>query len=248
MTLHLFNSPQYIAGIDQRAEPMHMPLALTRSQLAADLDDYRAQYWDRPEEIRPSCSRFYGPDRGLNVAIWPQGNTGLGPTSIPPSRVLSMDLSQWNAAFLNRQWNASLLNRRLKKEEDKSRQMVAIDVELGRLALLPIPVDPETNEPIRDEHIRVTYCYGFSTTMGGGPYHRDLRRLFSAQPPFYIDVAKGSAAPESATDAQNQPRAACVPTLRNALDTWDKHMVSSASLTMGCTTRRLRSSLTRGPV
>ena len=62
---------------------------------------------------------------------------------------------------------------------------VGIDPELGRIQLgsgIPVPKD-----------IRITYCYGFRTAMGGGPYDRSasLSQLSTLQPGFYAAVDTG---------------------------------------------------------
>jgi hypothetical protein len=201
----LFNWPLYIAEIDQRAASLHMPLALSRAQFAADLEGYEAQFGHWPEEMRPTNSRYYGPERGLNVAVWPPDGSRLEPASIPPSRVLSVDLSGWDKARADRVC------------KQYPYKQVAIDVQLGRLAFLPSLIYPETKPPIDDEDIRVTYCYGFSTSMGGGPYHRRLLRLRPPGPPFQIDVATGTTGRKD--DQKNRPK--CVPSLDEALQEWD---------------------------
>jgi hypothetical protein len=201
----LFNYPQFVSEIDQRVTAFHLPLAISREEFAADLEEYQAQFGSRPEAKRPSNSRYYGPERGLNVftQVWSKDGTKLEPASIPPTAMLSMDLSHWDETLVSR------LSQRYPAKQ------VAIDVQLGRLALLN-PPQPGTNPPVTDENIMVTYCYGFSTALGGGPYHRQLARLFAPTPLFHIDVAKGTA---QATDAAI--RTGCVPTLQAALELWE---------------------------
>jgi hypothetical protein len=192
----LFNWPQYITEIDQRARSLNMPVALSRAKFAADLEQYEALFGDKPEEIRPSNSRYYGPDRGLHISIWSPGSSQLEP--VQPSRVLSMDLSQWDQAQAARAGG------------ENPTRWVAIDVQLGRLALLSNLPYTQGDWPISDEDLRVTYCYGSSTPLGGGPYHRHIARGSSAGKSFHIDVAKGA--------GRDTP--ACVPTLSEALERW----------------------------
>lgn len=200
----LFNYPQFVSEIDQRMTAFHLPLAISQEEFAADLEEYQAQFGSKLEAERPSNSRYYGPERGLNVfsQAWSDADARFEPVSIPPTAVLSTDLSQWDGTLV------SQLSQRYPTKQ------VAIDVQLGRLALLN-PPQPGTNPPVTDENIMVTYCYGFSTALGGGSYHRPLARLFAPTPLFHIDVAKGSA---QGTGGAIRP--GCVPTLQAALEYW----------------------------
>jgi hypothetical protein len=228
----LFNWPQYITEIDQRAASLHMPLALSRAEFAADLEEYQAQFGSKPEVERPSNSRYYGPERGLNVftQVGSKDSTELEPVSIPPDAVLSRDLSQWDERDERGETLVSRLSERYPTKQ------VAIDVQLGRLALLNLPepgdntahpAAPGSGNPGRakNENIRVTYCYGFSTALGGGPYHRQLPRPDISKPLFHIDVAKGTVGINGPTQgiAQGTNGAigpGCVPTLQAALELW----------------------------
>jgi hypothetical protein len=203
LDLPLFNWPQYISRIDQQAESNNIPFALKRSDLAVDLEEYNTQFGHRPEIIRPPNSRYYGPERGINIALWRSGSSQHEPpVSIPPSGVLSMDLS-W--------WDSDVARMVLERNPQK---VVAIDVELGRLAFLPNEPYLRTGRPIPEEDILITYCYGSSTEIGGGPYHRGSARLFSLQVPFHIDVAKGAAG----GGGGQKPK--CVSTINEALRYW----------------------------
>jgi hypothetical protein len=211
----LFNYPQFVSEIDQRMAAFHLPLAISREEFAADLAEYQAQFESKPEAERPSNSRYYGPERGLNVfsQAWSDAGTKLEPVSIPPIAVLSLDLSQWDEALVSR------------LSERYPTKQVAIDVQLGRLVLLK-PSQPETSPPVTHENIMVTYCYGFSTALGGGPYHRQLPRPDSSEPLFHIDVAQGTAGIDGPTQEEisqgtnGANRPACVPTLQAALEYW----------------------------
>jgi hypothetical protein len=194
----LFNWPQSITRIDQRAQSTHMPLPLSRAELEADLADYREKFAAWPEEMHPANSRYYGPDRGLNIAIWTRSGIQLAPVSIPPSRVLSLDLSQWDAA---------LASRFSKADAKDSNPWAAIDVQLGRFALFS---SSKTGAQVSDSDIVVTYCYGFSTSMGGGPYHRQASRYFYQQAPLYMDVAMNAGGQEPHS----------FPSLKQALQYW----------------------------
>jgi hypothetical protein len=211
----LFNYPQFVSEIDQRMTAFHLPLAISREEFAADLAEYEAQFGSKPEAERPSNSRYYGPERGLNVfsQAWSDAGTKLEPVSIPPLAVLSADLSQWDEALVSR------------LSERYPTKQVAIDVQLGRLVLLT-PREPGTSPPVTHENIMVTYCYGFSTAMGGGPYHRQLPRPDFSEPLFHVDVAQGTVGINGPTQEEisqgtnGANRPACVPTLQAALEHW----------------------------
>lgn len=102
----LFNHPQPVTELTQRAQDINLPLPLSRVDLAADLRAYRAQY----KGVSPN-SEYYGPDRGLCVECNGQ--------PIPPAAVASADLSGWpDLAHL------------------PDGAVLAIDVELGRVAFV----------------------------------------------------------------------------------------------------------------
>ena len=76
----LFNDPQSFATITQQATAVNMPIRLTRAAFAADLADYAKA----PAGEQPPNSKYYGPDRGLNIL--------RNGKPIPPSQVVSMNL------------------------------------------------------------------------------------------------------------------------------------------------------------
>lgn len=182
----LFNYTQFISGIDQRAADIHMPLRLTREALAVDLQHYEEKYHERPEHERPPNSAYYGPERGLNVSVPVVENNTPTFKNIPPGAVMSMDLSEWPGEAVLRHW--------------AQHKDVAIDVRLGRLALLKPLAHPG--------EIKVNYCYGLSDEIGGGPYRRSIELTDAEkQSSFQCDVAKGTV----------------TNTLKQALDEWEKY-------------------------
>lgn len=143
----LFNQPAVLDDIAERVEARHVPLPLTRLELAADLLAYRARAAGRPEDA-PPASAFYGPGRGLLVTL-PGGPDGA-PRPVPPLEVASVDLAALAPGALR-----ALGERGVR---------VAIDPERGWLAVL----QPHTPQAA----VIVDYTYGFSAEIGGGPYHR----------------------------------------------------------------------------
>jgi hypothetical protein len=76
-------------------------------------------------------------------------------------------------------------------------------------------------------YVVVNYNYGFSSEVGGGPYDREFQVPYPGEPVFQINVATGAATTRDAstgavqgTDKATLP--GCVPTLREALERWDK--------------------------
>jgi len=100
-----------------------------------------------PAPIRPLAffqnpELYYGSDSDMSLAIY--RGTGIDPLNLVPlSRVICKDLSNWSPPPAG---------------------MVAVDVQLGRFAFAP----GETPE----EGVVVSYHYGFSADIGGGPYDR----------------------------------------------------------------------------
>jgi hypothetical protein len=208
----LFNQPQPVVHISQRAEAFNLPLPISRADLAADLQEHRARYGQIPKGQQPRNSRYYGPDGSLYIEL-PGGRPAT-----KPSAVVSMDLSQWPPVL-------SL----------PAQAVVAVDVELGRIAFvdqkhLPDQVDIDVKECAINmkrwpSYVIVNYNYGFSSEVGGGPYHREFRLPYPAESLFQINVATGAATQSgSSTGAAQGTNEAilpgCVPTLQEALARW----------------------------
>lgn len=192
----LFNQPAGLDDIAERLEARHIPLPITRVELGADLDDYRAAAGQSPDQ-RPPASAYYGPGRGLAFTLL--GEPGEPPVPIPPHQVASVDLDGATPAALG-----ALRERGVR---------VAVDPELGRLALLDegSPDEPAygprggQGEGRRATRLVADYTYGFSAEIGGGPYHR---RSPQEAPPGaeLIAVAYGTRRDS----------------LRKAIDAWDE--------------------------
>ena len=161
--VQLFNEPQELVKITDWAAPINLPHPLSRAAFAADLNKYETQYRDLDPQYRPPNSTYYGPDRSVYV-------TRNG-TLIRPHQIVSADLSQWHAPVLN--------------PDQSTGKALAIDAILGRMLWL-VSLEP-------DDDIEVSYSYGFSGDLGGGPYSRYLT-LAQPQPgdPDPIYVSKGS--------------------------------------------------------
>jgi hypothetical protein len=103
----------------------------------------RRAFAERHEDQWRASEEYYG--EGKSVAIWVSSWAGLDPNvPVPRERVIPADLSDWKY--------------RPRKDH------VAVDPELGRIAF------PPGQEPEGD--VFTSYCYGFSSEIGGGEYAR----------------------------------------------------------------------------
>jgi hypothetical protein len=190
----LFNQPQPVPHASQRAQAVNLPVPIRRSDLADDLREYLEIYGSLKKKDQPLDSSFYGPFRSINIEL---------PESFPsvkPSSIVSMDLGEWP---VERTLRGNLV--------------VAVDVERGRLAFIP-GGDPLQPLALRNcpGHVIVSYNYGFSSELGGGPYQRGIQLPSSMNPMFEIHVARGAQRPDfDALKAGSYPD--CVPTVGDAL-------------------------------
>ncbi len=122
------------------------------------------------------------------------------PTAIPPEEILIRDLSQWDAE--NKQQPSS----KTEAQPDGKTLKVAVDPESGRLAFL-------TEQP--PKRVEVSYSYGFSGDIGGGPYDRS-ESIASAAPPSVSRVTWK--VPQDTSTARNP--------LAEAVRTWNKFVRS----------------------
>jgi hypothetical protein len=179
----LFNRPQVLGDIGARLAPEHVPLPLTRAALAADLEDYATAYASKRPEDRAASSRFYGPDRGLQIVLLTDPKAA--PEPLPPLAIACADLDALPDSAL-----VAL------REKDKR---AVIDPATGRMTLL-------CAEDCAAAGMTVTYGYGFSAEIGGGPYHRQMPQDPPDGTPIF-PVARGTA----------------TPSLRAALACWDTY-------------------------
>lgn len=146
MDTQLFNQPSPGWDVTEAAQEIHVPLALSRQQLRRELEELRRALVDGGT---PRLEHFKQPPV-IEVTI---NQTPASLASIDIS-----DLSQWQrpagSKTYQRARDGSLVDMPIH---------VAIDPELGRLAF------PEGVQP---DEVQVSYSYGFSADLGGGPYER----------------------------------------------------------------------------
>jgi hypothetical protein len=160
-----FDSPLFHLGqseetIEHVAEPVNVPDALRRRILYDELEAFRQTLADGKTE---STAR-----RGLVYfsASPPVLEIFKGETVVPLKEILICDLTDWH-----RPPNQLTYRPTGKRFNDGSPDpalpiQVAVDPLLGRLAF-----PAGTN--LANIRISVSYCYGFSDDMGGGPYKKD---------------------------------------------------------------------------
>ncbi|HUR63773.1 MAG TPA: hypothetical protein VM241_04750 [Candidatus Thermoplasmatota archaeon] len=96
----------------------------------------------------PDTDKFYGPGRPFSIRL------ASSATPIPPGKVVCKDLSGW---------------------DQPKGDLVAVDAALGRIAFGPDAAGPATLPPA--DGVVVSYSYGFSAPMGGGPYDRSAATI-----------------------------------------------------------------------
>ncbi len=161
----LFNQPQELDQITALSKPSNLPHMISRADLAIDLAEYALRYGKlAADQTPPANSVYYGPDASLFIV-----HNG---TAIPPSALVSADLSRWRAPH---------------GIEPSSETQVAVDPVLGRLMF----INPSANQ--KEESVQVCFNYGFSADMGGGPYNRYNVLAKPESDTHLINVIKGSA-------------------------------------------------------
>jgi hypothetical protein len=138
----LYNKPETEDEITHLAEPINVPMPITRRVLNRDRDKYYGlEAGDQFRSILVNRN-------GVNVSLTDTTNTS------PPQPLIDIcDLSDITDSSGN-----------VIGWAHKSTDRISLDPVLGRLAF------PENEPPPRSVH--VSYNYGFSTEMGGGEYGR----------------------------------------------------------------------------
>jgi hypothetical protein len=188
----LFNTPETETEITQLADEIHVPGKLRRETLGAELKELRKAL---AEGMSPDLSGYFGIDPVFKIFI--QDQAGIIQT-IPPEHILITNLGPTELANDAGQgtepssdWQLPPGKRHFQDNDECFH--VAIDPQLGRLALSPQMAHQH------QQQIYVSYAYGFSGDIGGGPYDRsDAITAIVNRPEakLYWDVAS------TATDLQ----------------------------------------------
>jgi hypothetical protein len=147
----LFNRPQTETEITHLAEEINVPGILRCRALYDDLEAYRDALVSGGETPR---AQYFGTQPVLEIFV-----DGADHPLLPEELVIC-NLSGWDAPG----WTPLASEAFTRADGTPFQTQVAVDPELGRLAFLDriaLPVQVE-----------VSYAYGFSGDVGGGPYNR----------------------------------------------------------------------------
>jgi hypothetical protein len=157
----LFNQPQTETDISSSADEINVPGMLRRYPLYAELEALRQALVDGD----PPRLAYFADPPVLQVFLPNQTNP------VPPVEILICNLADW------RQPPASISYTRRDGTTVSRPITVAVDPVLGRISF-PAGTDPTG--------VRVSYAYGFSGNVGGGPYER--QRSPQRSEPFKVDT------------------------------------------------------------
>ena len=189
----LFNQPQTETDIASSADEINVPGTLRRYPLYAELEALRQALVDGET---PQLAYFADPPV---FAIFLDGST----TAVPLDQILICNLADW------RQPPGSKSYTRRDGTSVSRTIRVAVDPVLGRIAL-PAGAPPTS--------VQVSYAYGFSGNLGGGPYERrQPPQKLSATSPFRVDTI----ADPTAFGALIRVSASAVTTISAALALWN---------------------------
>ncbi len=146
----LFNRPQTETEITHLAEEINVPDRLRRRALFDDVEAYRAEMiaGTSPD------TRYFGKQPVLQIFF------DHAESALLPEELLICDLTGWEDPAWTRPASESFL----RPDASIFSTKAAVDPALGRLVVLsgvPLP-----------NALEVSYVYGFSSDIGGGPYGR----------------------------------------------------------------------------
>lgn len=150
LDIPLFNPPQTEAEITHLAEEVNVPGPLRRRPLHDELEARRQAL----TEGKAPVSTYFGETPVLEVYFQGQADP------LPSEEVIICNLEGWDKTGWTSPVSTTFASIRTTK--------VAVDPVLGRLCIL---------KGITEKPDRVSYAYGFSGDLGGGPYKRQSQAL-----------------------------------------------------------------------
>ena len=205
----LFNRPETETEITHLAEEINVAGKLRRRALYNDLEDLRQSLVDNAPA---PASRYL--DTNPAFQVFEENSEGkLEP--IPAEEILIYDLSDipgaddWQRPPTSLTYTSNtLLDTTVDPPvplEDSRPIRVAVDPRLGRLAF-PTGITPD--------RVAVSFTYGFSSDIGGGPYRRrdSLSSALSREVTWQVGVGKNT----TAVGVED-----IFPTLAEAVDAWN---------------------------
>jgi hypothetical protein len=218
----LFNLPRTETEITHLAEEINAPGPLRRRALHDELRAWRQALADAASSSAPNGSVFrpvyFGNQPVFEIFVDGEEDP------VPPEKILICDLSEWSRPD-DLQIITPSDDPHCVKTPGCGVELeiaVAVDPELGRLAF-PVDAEPDTLE--------VSYIYGFSSDVGGGPYDRRrsvadwLKPRTGAvidQELWQIGVTKD---PQTLADAPDPSQ--LVQTVQEAVAAWTAHVADS---------------------
>ncbi|MCC6444408.1 MAG: hypothetical protein IT210_13265 [Armatimonadetes bacterium] len=201
----LFNLPRTEVTITHLAGEINVPAPLRRRPLYDELEARRQAAADGESP----ASLYFGSDPVLELFV--EDTTGTAPPeAIPPEAILICDLSQWqrppdNISYPPTQGGADRV----------FPIRAAVDPVLGRLAL-PASVSSLPS-------LLVSFSYGFSGDLGGGPYNRRRSAAQWLDPQArQVTWQMGVTKDRETLDAAPELAA----TLAEAIQAWESHAAS----------------------
>jgi hypothetical protein len=192
----LFNRPQTETQITHLADEVNVPGRLRPRALYDDLEEYRRVLTSGRGTL---ATQYFGEHQPvLQVYINEPGVTD-DCRPLLPEEILICNLSKWEAAGWQPPAREAFTRQDPGSDQPATFETkVAVDPVRGRLAVLKAVTNPPTK-------VEVSFAYGFSGDLGGGPYDRRLLSLPGdpAPPAFENTVAAppglGALYPVSAT-------------------------------------------------
>ncbi|MEI2579932.1 hypothetical protein [Scytonema sp. PRP1] len=154
----LFNQPQTEDEITHLAEPINVPQPLGRRPVYEDLEALRQALADGKAENEVNRQSVYFGTQPV-LQVFQNGSQ----TPIPSQQILVCNLSTWRRPSATKSYKPKPTPTVPNPPEQTFSIQVAVDPVLGRLAFA---------NGVTPEKVEVSYVYGFSTNMGGGPYER----------------------------------------------------------------------------
>jgi hypothetical protein len=192
----LFNNAQREADETHLASEIHVPGPIRPLALYFDLKHAR----EAVARGQKAQSAYAGP--GLSFAVKLVKTEGTVPEErvVPPEAIVCMDLEAWKQPpttlkYKEKQPDGTIVEKPIQ---------VGLDVRRGRF------VFAENQGPETDERVEVSYHYGFSGDIGGGPYSR-LQSLASPTSETMVVTV---------TKAASRGAGETVDTIQKALKKW----------------------------
>ncbi|TFH47079.1 MAG: hypothetical protein E4G94_00940, partial [ANME-2 cluster archaeon] len=208
LDIPLFNQPHTETEIIHLAEEMNVPGILRRRPLYGELETRRQAL----TENQPLKSVYFGGNQVLEVFVQNTGEDTL--RELLPEEILICNLSDWHRP-ISRTY--------IRADNTEFTTQVAVDPVLGRLVFLDDDVP---------EKLDVSYTYGFSADVGGGPYNRqdsvaewynpdDMKDL-NKQVTWQMGITKDRITLNEAPDPNQLEE-----TLQTAISAWKSHAMNT---------------------